>query len=150
MTLTPDGPNVFYGYTDALFDLFETGGNNDGFWPKSKIMHAYGALAETDDIERMPCLSLSCDPKDLEPPQAKALKSDFEADDGWWYEVTLTRHLPAEAPKKLRVDVECGFYDVQGGVYGKSIGEWWISDISAAKGESEEAMTAMIDHVLQG
>ena len=144
MPLTSHGPNVFYGYTDTLFELFETGGGDfDGLWPKSKIMHAYGALAESKDTGQiiMPCVSIYCNPEDLERPQAKALQPYFKGGDDSWFEVTVTRHLPAEAPKKLRVELQSGFFGVRSGVDGgKSLGEWWISDVSVAEGESEKAI----------
>lgn len=150
LALTPHGPNIFYGYADALLCLFDTGENQgDAYWLKSKIIHAYNVLAENEDIDRMACVAISCDRDDLEPPEAKALRSYFEADDGnWWFELTLMRHLPAEAPKKLRVKLESGFYDMQCGVYdGESLGEWWITDISAAEGESETAITTIISEM---
>ena len=151
VSLTPDGPNVFYGYTDTLFELFETGEeNSDGLWPKAKVMHAYGALAENEDIDRMACVSISCDPEDLDSPEAKVLHDCFKVAGGnLWFEVTITRHLPADAPKKLRVELESGYYDMMSGVGGgKSLGEWWISDISVAEGESEKAITTIIRRIM--
>ena len=143
--LTSRGPNVFYGYTDTLFKLFEKGGGDfDGLWPKSKIMHAYGALAtnsEDTGCIMLPCVSIYCNPEDLELPQAKALQPYFKAGEDSWFEVTVTHHLPAEAPKKLRVELQSGFFGVRSGVDGgKSLGEWWISDVSVAEGESEKAI----------
>ncbi|EDR02460.1 uncharacterized protein LACBIDRAFT_295420 [Laccaria bicolor S238N-H82] len=161
--MTPNGPNIFYGCADALFDLFKTGNSDESaLWPKPKVMDAYRSLpddedydssAEDDDDESeredfdIPCLSILCDPKDLETPEAKLLQSQFEADsDRSWYEVTLTRHLPADAPKKLRVDLEAGYYGMRTGVVGEqSLGKWWITDISVAKGESEEAITTILE-----
>jgi hypothetical protein len=148
LALTPHGPNVFYACGDTLICLFDSGENQgDAFWPKSKIIHTYNALAENEDFDRMACVAISCDPEDLETPEAKLLKPDFEADDNWWFEVTLTRHLPADARKKLRVELESGFCDDSGVYGGESLGEWWITDISAAEGESEKAITTMISEM---
>ena len=149
--LTSHGPNVFYGYTDTLFELFEKGrGDFDGLWPKSKIMHSYGALAENEDIDCVACVSISCDPEELDSPEAKVLHNCFNAGGGnLWFEVTITRHLPVDAPKKLRVELESGYYDMMSGVGGgKSLGEWWISDISVAEGESEKAITTIIRRIM--
>ena len=83
MPLTSHGPNVFYGYTDSLFEFFETGEETgDGLWPKAKVMHAYSALAKNEDIDRMACVSISCDLEDLDSPEAKVLHNCFKVAGG--------------------------------------------------------------------
>ena len=104
----------------------------------------YDPLAEKEDLD-MACLSIFCDPEDLEPPEAKLLQSHFKADNKSWFEVTLTRPLPAEAPKKLQVELEAGYYGMRTGVVGlQNLGKWRITDISVAE-ESEEAITTLLD-----
>jgi hypothetical protein len=164
LPLTCHGPNVFYGTADALSSLFETGDSDgDGFWLKSQVMDAYHSLDEDgdidssdenedddlwdkyEDIRNMSCGSIFCEPEDLEPPEAKALRNHFKPDNRGWCEVTLMRHLPAKASRGLQVELESGYYGPRTGAVGeKNLGKWWITEISVAEGGSEEAVSTVI------
>ena len=47
---------------------------------------------------------------------------------------------------RLKVTLESSKFDQEGYVHGgKDLGEWWISDIQAAEGESHKAMETVRD-----
>jgi hypothetical protein len=77
--------------------------------------------------------------KDIQTPQAKIMKKDFDDLHGWWYKVTLTRDEPEGS--KMRVKMRSSKYDQEGYVWGgKRLGKWWLTDTQVAEGESKEAI----------
>jgi len=141
--LTSQGPNVFYGYSDALSDLFEYGEEQGPYWLKSMVMDRYKvsqADQDSDDAETLTYAGITSDSKNLQTPEAKLLSKHFEGlSDDWWYEVTVKRQKPEGM--RLLVNLESSKFDQEGYVWGgKDLGEWWISDIQAAEGESQKAI----------
>jgi hypothetical protein len=142
--LVSRGPNVFYGFADGLLDLLEDGGDEGRYWLKSMVMDTYKNLGDKEDIDPgLPCVGITCDEENLETSEVKLLGTHFKGLRGdWWYEVTLTREEPEG--KRVRVELESSRFDQQGYMFGgKELGEWWMSDIKEAQGESNEAMEAV-------
>ena len=137
--LVSQGVNIFYGYGDALLELFEYGEDPSNYWLKSMIMDRYKA-SEDYNADRIAYAGIVCDSNNLQTPEAKLLSTHFSSlSSDWWYEVTLTRQKPEGMA--LQVKLESSRYDQEGYVWGgKDLGEWWISDIQAAEGESLKAI----------
>lgn len=148
MLVMSNGPNVVYGWCDALHEFFEDSGVEDPFWLKSMVMDAYRAM-EIDRHIEMPCVSITYNAEDIHIPETQLLKSHFHSlpvSDSGWYEVTLTQNVPEG--KRMRVDIESGWYDPLGGIYKRKIlGEWWMSDIEVAEGESGKAMETVMSEM---
>jgi hypothetical protein len=147
--LTSQGPNVFYGYADALLDLFEHGEEQGPYWLKSMVMDRYKvSLAGDQDsdnakLEPLTYAGITSDSKNLQTPEAKLLSTHFEGLSGdWWYEVTVKHQKPEGM--RLQVNLESSKFDLEGYVWGgKDLGEWWISNIQVAEGESQKAITTV-------
>ena len=141
--LTSQGPNVFYGYGDALLNLFEYGEEEDPYWLKSMVMERYKAFRtgdpDQDDVEPLSYAGITSDSKNRQTPEAELLSTHFDGLSGWWYEVTVQHEKPDGMG--LQVNVESSKFDNEGYVWGgKDLGEWWISDIQTAEGESRKAI----------
>jgi hypothetical protein len=138
--LMSQGPNVFYGYADALLEFLEFAENEGPYWLKSMVVDRYKTHGDEDDLEPLTYAGITCDPKNLQTPEAKLLRTHFEGLSGdWWYEVTLSRQKPDGMG--MRVTLESSRFDQEAYIFGgKILGEWWISDIQAAEGESQKAM----------
>jgi len=135
---------VFYGYADALLEFLEVAENEGPYWPKSMVVDRYKTLGGQDDAEPLTYVGITCDPKNLQTPEAKLLQTHFtngRLND--WYEVTLMRQKPEGMG--MRVMVESSVFDqfeeIRGG---KDLGEWWITDIQPAEGESQKAIEMVI------
>lgn len=145
------GANVFYGFGDALLDLLDHGEEQNPFWLKSMVMDWNKASADQDDAEKPESLSYvgitsiceNCDSKNfLQTPEAKLLSTHFNGLSDWWYEVTVKRQKPEGM--RLQVRLESSKPDWEGCIWGgNDLGEWWISDIQAAEGESLKAIETM-------
>ena len=101
---------------------------------------ASGDQADDEWPEPLTYAGITCDTKNLQTPEAELLSTHFDGLSGnWWYEVTLKRQKPEGM--RLQVTLESSEFDEEGCIWGgKDLGEWWISDIQAAEGESHEAM----------
>lgn len=149
--LTSKGPNVFYGYTDSLFGLLQYGEDSDQYWLKKMIMDKYKASQaggdednDDDDFEPPTCAGITSDSEELETPEAKLLLEHFESLSGMWFEMTVKRQKPEGM--RLQVTLESSKFDQLGYIYGgNDLGEWWISDIKVAEGESLKAMETVRD-----
>ena len=87
---------------------------------------------------------ITSDYEDLQTPEAKLLLTHFDGISSSWYEVTVKRQKPEGM--RLQVTLESSLFDGWGEVHGgKDLGEWWISDIKAAEGESLKAMETVRD-----
>jgi len=128
----------------TLCSIFFRYAENDGpYWLKSMVMDQYKTRGDQDDDdpELLPYYAgITCDPENLQTPEAKLLRTHFDGfSNTWWYEVTLKRQEPEGM--RLRVMLESSRYDQEGYIYGgKDLGEWWISDIQAAEGESQKVI----------
>ena len=149
--LMSQGPNVFYGYGDALLELFEYGEQHGHYWLKSMVMDRYKALqagdsdsdSDQDDVElrplRLSYAGITSDSINRQTPEAELLSTHFHSLPGWWYEVTVKHEKPDGMG--MQVNLESSKYDPEGCLWGgKDLGEWWISDIQAAEGESQKAI----------
>jgi hypothetical protein len=134
------GPNVFYGFADALWEFFQFGENEGPYWLKSMVMDQHKISGDQDDAEPLTYAGITCDPENLQTPEAKLLQIHLNGlSSDWWYEVTLKRQEPEGM--RVRVRLESSRFDPEGYVFGgKDLGEWWISDIQAAEGESRKAI----------
>ena len=109
-------------------------------------MDEYKASGDRGDDEELPTCDYAgifCDAENLETPEAKLLSTHFSGLSGdWWYEVTLKRQKPEGM--RLQVRLESSKFDREACIWGgKNLGEWWISDIQVAEGESEKAITTV-------
>ena len=107
------------------------------------VMDRYKASRAGDQDSLADPLSyagITSESKNLQTPEAKLLSTHFEGLSGdWWYEVTLKREKPDGM--RLLVNLESSKFDQEAYVWGgKDLGDWWISDIQAAEGESEKAI----------
>ena len=116
--LMSHGPNVFYGFSDALFDFFRYAENDGPYWLKSMVMDQYKTRGDQDDDdpELLPYYAgITCDPENLQTPEAKLLRTHFDGfSNTWWYEVTLKRQEPEGM--RLRVMLESSRYDPEGSI----------------------------------
>ena len=137
--LTSQGPNVFYGYADAMLEFFEFAENEGPYWLKSMVVDRYKTDGGQDDAEPLTYVGITCDPKNLQIPEAKLLQTHFDGLSGdWWYEVTLKRQKPEGMGMQMKL--ESSRYDQEGYIFGgKDLGEWWISDVQPAEGEVTES-----------
>jgi len=123
------------------FSKFAEFADSEGpYWLKSMVVDRYKTYGSQDDAEPLTYAGITCDPKALQTPEAKLLQTHFDGRSGnWWYEVTLKRQKPEGMG--LRVRLESSEYDQEAYIWGgKDLGEWWISDIQPAEGESLKAI----------
>ena len=93
--LMSQGPNVFFGYTDALWEFLEFAENEGLYWLKSMVVDRYKTCGAQDNAEPITYVGITSDPKNLQTPEAKLLQMHFT--DGRlndWYEVTLMHQKP--------------------------------------------------------
>jgi hypothetical protein len=144
------GPNVFYGYADALAELVGSGkydGPEGPYWLKSMVMDWYKTSENHDEQPVIRYAGITRDPQNLQTPGAKLLRTHFDGLSNarnWWHEVTLQRQEPEGM--RVRVELVSSLFDPRGDIDGgNGLGEWWISDIQAAKGEAQKAIETAID-----
>ena len=141
--LMSQGPNVFYGYTDALWEFLEFAENEGPYWLKSMVVDRYKTHGGQDNAEPLTCVGITSDSKNLQTPEAKLLQTHFNGLSNDWYEVTLKRQKPEGMG--MRVMVESSLFDQFGEIRGgKDLGEWWITDIQPTEGESQKAIETVV------
>lgn len=109
-------PNVFYGYGDALVTFLQYGENEGPYWLKSMVMDQLSE--DQDDAEALAYAGITCEPENLQTPEAKLLQTHFyDLSGDWWYEVTLKRQEPEGM--RVRVRLESSRFDREGYVWGR-------------------------------
>lgn len=89
----------------------------------------------------MPYASIDASEDDVETEEAKKLEEFFSHSKAWWYELTLTRKEPIDNPMRVKVSLMSSRYDPESVIWGgKDLGQWWISDLKEAKGDSLSAI----------
>ena len=123
-----------------MSEFFEYGEGEGPYWLKSMVMDRYKIHGDQDDAEPLTCAGITCEPENLQTPEAKFLQTHFAGlSSDWWYEVTLQRQEPEGM--RMRVKLESSRPDQEGYIWGgENLGEWWINDIQAAEGESQKAI----------
>ena len=100
-----------------------------------KTSRAEDQDSDDADSEPLTYAGITSKSKNIETLEAK-LSTHFEGLPGeWWYEVTVKREKPDGM--RLQVNLGSSWYNQLGEV---DLGEWWISDIQDAEGESLKAI----------
>ncbi|TDL24246.1 hypothetical protein BD410DRAFT_719692, partial [Rickenella mellea] len=144
--LTSQGPNVVYGWANAIREIFS---RNDGkdvcecegiYWSKAMIYDVFEEGSEEEGYDSVRYMSIhGIDAVNIMQRNRVSLR--FSKSDAWWFEVTLTHDELADTMRKVKVRVNTsphGHYGQFGG--GSSLGEWWVVDIQPAGGDSLAAI----------
>ena len=75
--LMSQGPNVFYGYTDTLWEFLEFAENEGPYWLKSMVLDRYKTCGGQDNDEPLTCVGITSDSENLQTPEAKLLQTHF-------------------------------------------------------------------------
>ncbi|TDL23421.1 hypothetical protein BD410DRAFT_838912 [Rickenella mellea] len=151
--LISKGKNVMYGWADGIMSLFSREEIGAHYWAKHMIYAARDVILKNLDDpdwegDPVPYVSIKGvgSIKDLVAAEVQFEdwknpdKSKHEGD-GWWWELNLTRQEPLETTKKLKVKLESSEWDNEGYIWGgKKLGEWWLTDIVPAQGDSLKAL----------